>query len=187
MASAEPWTSALIRIANSLRPASLSWLIICSSDERALGAPRVSRRLRSRYSVISRARASLSTTTMWSPASGADDMPSTSTGIDGPASVTVSPRSSTRARMRPQAEPATTMSPVCSVPRWTSTVATGPRPLSSWASTTMPSPGRAGLARRLRSSACSTMASSSLSRFIRLRAEISTSSVSPPMLSTTMS
>ena len=54
------------------------------------------------------------------------------------------------------------------VPRWTSTVATGPRPLSSWASMTMPSAGRSGLALRSSTSACSRMASSSLSRLVPL-------------------
>ena len=47
-----------------------------------------------------------------------------------------------RARTRPHALPATTMSPTCSVPRCTSTVPTGPRPRSSFASMTMPSAER---------------------------------------------
>ena len=52
----------------------------------------------------------------------------------GPASSTVSPFSSSMARTRPNASPATIESPTRSVPRWTSTVATGPRPRSRWAS-----------------------------------------------------
>ena len=63
-------------------------------------------------------------------------------------------RSASR-RTRPHSEPATTMSPTFSVPRCTSTVATGPRPLSSLASITAPSAVRSGLALRSSSSACS--------------------------------
>ena len=79
------------------------------------------------------------------------------------------------------------MSPTFSVPRCTSTVATGPRPLSSLASITAPSAGRSGLALRSRISACSRMASSSLSRLMPLVAETSTAWVSPPMSSTWIS
>ena len=50
--------------------------------------------------------------------------------------------SDTSARTRPHSAPATTRSPTCSVPRCTSTVATGPRPRSSLASITVPSAGR---------------------------------------------
>ena len=71
-------------------------------------------------------------------------------------------------------------SPTCSVPRWTSTVATGPRPRSSRASITVPSAARSGLALRSSNSACSAINSSSLSRLIFCVAETSTSSVSPP-------
>ena len=127
-----------------------------------------------RNSLTSRARASFSTTTKSSPARGVPCRPSTSTGIDGPALSMCSPRSSTRARTRPHSAPATKMSPTWSVPRWTSTVATAPRPRSSLASITVPVPGRSGLAFRSRISACSRMASSSLSRFSRSLAETST-------------
>ena len=75
----------------------------------------------------------------------------------------------------------------CSVPRWISTVATAPRPRSSLASSTTPSAGRFGLALRSSSSACSRIASSSLSRLVFLSAETSTSSTSPPSSSTTSS
>ena len=60
-----------------------------------------------------------------SPASGVPFRPSTSTGMEGPASRNWSPRSSTRARTRPHSLPLTKMSPTLRVPRWTSTVATG--------------------------------------------------------------
>ena len=98
--------------------------------------------------------------------------------------VTFSPLSSSSARTRPHCEPATTISPTFSVPRWTSTVATGPRPRSSRASMTVPSAVRSGSALRSSSSACSAIASSSLSRLVCLVAETSTSSVSPPIAST---
>ena len=48
------------------------------------------------------------------------------------------PAQSNRALTFPHAEPKRTMSPRCSVPCCTMTVATGPLPLSSWASTTTP-------------------------------------------------
>ena len=60
---------------------------------------------------MSRARFSLSTTTISSPASGTASRPWISTGTDGPASLTWAPLSSVIARTRPQAAPATTMSP----------------------------------------------------------------------------
>ena len=63
----------------------------------------------------------------------------------GRRSRTALPRSSISARTRPHSAPATTMSPTLSVPRWTSTVATGPRPWSSCASITTPSAGRSGI------------------------------------------
>ncbi len=69
------------------------------------------------------------------------------------------PLSSSIARTRPHSAPATTMSPCCSVPFCTSTVATGPRPRSSRLSITVPSAARSGLAFRSRISACSRIAS----------------------------
>ena len=74
-----------------------------------------------------------------------------------------------------------------SVPRLISTVATGPRPRSSFASMTRLRRADAGLALRSRSSACSRIASSSLSRLVFFIAETSTSSTSPPSSSTTIS
>ena len=113
--------------------------------------------------------------------------PSTSTGTDGPASFDIAPLSSMSARTRPHSAPATTMSPVRSVPRWTSTVATGPRPRSSFASMTVPSAGRSRFALRSRISAWSCRPSSSVSRPWPVFAETSNSSVSPPSDSTTTS
>ena len=74
----------------------------------------------------------------WSPGSGSDGRPRISTGVDGPAFLSRAPRSSTSARTRPGRAPATTVSPMASVPSCTRTVATGPRPLSSRASSTVP-------------------------------------------------
>ena len=60
IASTEPCTSPLMTSGNSLRPAVLSWLIMSASEPRAEPprAAALSRFWRSRYSVISRARAS---------------------------------------------------------------------------------------------------------------------------------
>ena len=97
-----------------------------SSDERAPVAATCasSRFLRTRYSLTSRARFSLSTACNTSPASGTPSRPRISTGTDGPALSIGWPRSSSSARARPQAAPQTTMSPTSSVPRWMSAVAT---------------------------------------------------------------
>src|SRR5215472_15105544 len=110
--------------------------------------------------------------------------PRTSTGVEGPAVSTGAPVSETSARTRPQSAPATTRSPTRSVPRCTSTVATGPRPRSSLASITVPSAGRFGLALRSRISDCKPMVSSSRSMLSFLVADTSTSSTSPPSVST---
>ena len=74
--------------------------------------------------------------TTWksSPASGSESRPSTSTGVDGSALRICAPRSFCMARTLPNTEPQMKKSPTRSVPLRTSTVATGPRPRSSWAS-----------------------------------------------------
>ena len=85
--------------------------------------------------------ASLVTTAKRSPAIG---VPLEAKHFDGhrrPSFGLIGIRSSTSARTRPHSLPAMTMSPGRSVPRLTSTVATGPRPLSSPASITTPSAG----------------------------------------------
>src|SRR6516165_9366222 len=73
-------------------------------------------------------------------------MPRISTGVDGPASSIWAPRSSNMARTLPYTLPTTKLSLVRKVPFCTSTVATGPRPLSSLASSTTPVAGRSALA-----------------------------------------
>ncbi len=71
-------------------------------------------------------------------------------------------------------------SPELSVPFCTSTVATGPRPLSTRDSSTVPLAGASGLARNSRKSATSKIVSSNLSMPFFCFAETSTNSVSPP-------
>ena len=149
--------------------------------------PTLSRSLRWRNSAISRARLSFSTTTNGSPADGTPARPRISTGVDGPASFSWRPLSSSIARTRPHSAPATTMSPWRNVPFWTSTVATGPRPRSRRLSITEPSALRSGFAWRSRISDWRRIASSSLSSPVFLSAETSTSWVSPPISSTTTS
>ena len=60
------------------------------------------------------------------------------------ASSTRSPVKSSIARTLPQCAPATSASPTCSVPRWTSTVATGPRPGRAATRSRRPTPGPSG-------------------------------------------
>ena len=112
--------------------------------------------------------------------------PRTTTALDGPALVTRLPLSFSSARTRPNVSPTTMMSPTLSVPVWTSAVATGPRPLSSWASTIVPIAGRFGLALSSWRSATSRIISISSSRPRRVLAETGTSGTSPPYSSTTM-
>ena len=108
------------------------------------------------------------------------------TAVDGPALVTRLPCSFSSARTRPNVSPTTMMSPTLSVPVWTSAVATGPRPLSSLASTIVPMAARFGLALSSWRSATSRIISISSSSPIRVLAETGTSGTSPPYSSTTM-
>ena len=73
-----------------------------------------------------------------SPAAGTSLRPMISTGVDGPALLSSLPFSSVILRILPNAVPTTTGSPWCNVPPCTSNVATGPLPLSSFASITVP-------------------------------------------------
>ena len=73
-----------------------------------------------------------------SPAWGTSARPRTTTAEAGPALVTRLPLSFSSARTRPNVSPTTMMSPTLSVPVWMRAVATGPRPLSSSASTIVP-------------------------------------------------
>ena len=115
-----------------------------------------------------------------SPAPGTADNPSTRTGVDGPTSLTCSPRSLISARTLPHAAPATIGSPTLSVPLSTNTVATGPRPTSSWPSSTTPLARPVGLAVSSSTSATTLSCSSKSSIPKPLCADISTTIVSPP-------
>ena len=84
------------------------------------------------------------------------------------------------ARTRPKWAPATSASPTCSVPRWTSSVTTGPRPGSSRDSITTPEASADGFARSSSSSATTWIVSSSSSSPSWVFAETSTNSTSPP-------
>ena len=96
----------------------------------AFAASLTSRDFDCRCMATSRALRSLSTTNNSSPAFGAPDKPSTTTGMDGPAASTGCPASSNSARTRPNSWPMSSGSPNFNVPRSTSTVATAPRPFS---------------------------------------------------------
>ena len=99
---------------------------------------------------------------------------------------TVFPWSSSIARTRPKASPATIESPGRSVPRCTRTVATGPRPRSRCASIATPCASWCGFASRLSAaSAVNNTASSSDSIPISFLADTSTNIVSPPKSSAT--
>ena len=118
-----------------------------------------------------------------SPGEGSDSRPSSSTGVDGPASLRLRPRSSISARTLPTTGPAITLSPTRSVPSWTSTVATGPRPRSSLVSSTVPIALRFGLALRSSISVTSRIISSSVSMPVFFFADTSTNTVWPPQSS----
>ncbi len=91
------------------------------------------------------------------------------------------------ARTLPWWMPVTMASPTRSVPSWTSTVATGPRPFSSFASMITPVADFSGLAFRSSTSACSAMYSSSSGRPSFVRAETGSMMVVPPHCSGTIS
>ena len=77
------------------------------------------------------------------------------------------------------------VSPVCSVPFCTSTVATAPRPRSSLASSTEPVAGRSGAAFSSPKSATRQIISSSRFKLVFCLAETSTNTVLPPQSSGT--
>ena len=122
-----------------------------------------------------------------SPAWGTSVRPWISTGIEGPASLMGLPFSSSIARTRPKVCPASTTSPVLSVPDCTSTVATGPRPLSRRASITRPLAMASTGARSSSTSAWSSTCSSKSSMPWPVLAETDTKGESPPNSSGTTS
>ncbi len=136
--------------------------------------------LASRVSANSFALRSFSTTNTSSPAFGTPDRPSTTAGIEGPADLTLLDDSSYIARTRPNWVPASSNCPCFNKPDCTSTVATGPRPLSSVASTTIPLAFPLSTASSSRISACSRIASSKASTPSPVIAETLTKIFSPP-------
>src|SRR5271169_4806728 len=182
-ASTEPDTSPLMMSSSSSRSPALNADSRPSSVTRRGWANWALRSRGSRRSAIWRAIRSSETTRKLSPAPGTAVRPSTMTGRDGSASLIVSPFSSIMARTRPNASPQTIESPTCSVPRCTSTVATGPRPLSRCASRATPWASWSGLARRSsEASAVKMIASSKVSMPVRWVADTSTNCVSAELL-----
>ena len=95
------------------------------------------------------------------------------------------PRSSISARTLPTIVPAMSVSPTRNVPSCTRIVATGPRPLSSFASSTVPDALRFGFALSSLISVTSSTISSSAGIFSRFFAETGTVTVWPPQSSGT--
>ena len=118
-----------------------------------------------------------------SPAAGTLFKPMISTGVEGPASFTRLPLSSTMARTLPYALPHAIGSPTFNVPFCTSTVATAPLPLSSFASITTPLALRFGFAFNSHTSAVRRIISSSWSIPSPVRADTGTKIVLPPQSS----
>ena len=160
--SAEPCTSDLTMIGISFMPPSAIFSCSDSSVSREPRAPSArSFACVCRNVAICRALAASATVWNESPGEGRLVRPSTSTGVAGVADFTGRPRSSMSARTLPTTAPAMKLSPTFSVPSCTSTVATGPRPRSSLASSTVPEALRFGLAFSSRMSAESRIISSS--------------------------
>ena len=182
--SAEPWTSALTMMGSSRASPSA---ICCWSDSRVRRPPFspsvFSLAWPCRSIAICRAFAASATAWKVSPGCGSPVSPRTSIGLDGPASSCFWPRSSMRARTLPTIGPAMKLSPTRSVPSLTRIVATGPRPRSILASSTVPPALRFGLAFSSATSVTSRIISSSESRFCCCFADTSTVTVEPPQSS----
>ena len=122
-----------------------------------------------------------------SPALGTSPRPVISTGVEGPAWAIALPLSSVMVLTLPTDVPAIRTSPDLSVPFCTRSVATGPLPLSSLASITVPFASLSGLALSSLTSATSSIFSSRSSIPIPVFAETGTAITSPPHSSTTRS
>ena len=103
-----------------------------------------------------------------------------STAVAGSAAFTRLPAALFSARTRPDVRPTVTMSPTFSVPVWTSTVATLPRPLSTFDSMIVPIASRSGFALRSWRSATSRTISIRSSMPVRCFALTGTAMMSPP-------
>ena len=144
-ASTEPWTSPFT---TTLRSFTAPSLIFSYSSARLIFAVFLisdSCFFLSLMPAICFAVTSSLTTVNTSPASGTPESPNISTGMAGPASSTFLPQSLIIALTLPQCTPLTNASPIFTVPSCTKTVATGPRPLSSFASIIAPFAGLFGL------------------------------------------
>ena len=135
----------------------------------------------------SRANLSSETQLNVSPPDGTSSKPVISTGTDGPASFTLLPLSFVIALTLPTQVPATIISPVLNVPFCTSIVATGPRPLSSFASITVPLAALAGFAFKSFISAINRIISKTSSIPSFLAADTGIQGISPPHSSGTSS
>ena len=179
-ASTEPCTSALMIMLRSF----ISPCFICSNnvskDTAELAWRVVSIYCCWRFSPIWRAVFSSPNTTKRSPALGTSCKPVISTGVDGLAVWIFLLRSLIIARTRPNVLPTTSGSPTFRLPFCTSNVATAPRPLSSFASITVPKAKRFGLAFNSCISVTNKIFSNNSSIPSPLRAEIGTKIVSPP-------
>ena len=133
-----------------------------------------------RFSPIWRAVFSSPNTTNLSPALGTSCSPVISTGVDGLATLIFLLRSLIIARTRPNVLPTTNGSPTFKVPFCTNNVATAPRPLSSFASITVPNAKRFGLALSSCISVTRSIFSNNSSIPSPFNAEIGTKIVSPP-------
>ena len=134
-------------------------------------------------SATSRALRSLSTTNTSSPEFGIPDKPSTSTGVDGPASLRTLPWSLTICLTFPYSRPAIIISPFFKVPDCTKMVVTLPRPFSKRASNTVPFAGPLITAENSNTSAVKVIASSNASIPSPVCAETGTIITSPPQSS----
>ena len=114
-----------------------------------------------------------------SPDLAAPLIPRISTGIDGGASLTLSPLSLIKALTFPHFNPLTKKSPFLIVPDVTTTVATAPLPISILDSKTIPVALDSKSVFKSKISACRTIDSTNLSKFFLFFAEISTIKVSP--------
>ena len=190
-ASSEPCTSAF----NTKVSVAVSPLRIASKRSSSF-APGLVDRVEACARVVKRSRCSRASPTVRaiersevtlssSPAIGGSDSPSTCTGMEGNASLIWSPRSLINALTRPHAAPATIGSPTRNVPLCTMIVATGPRPMSRFDSSTTPLASTSVSAPSSSTSARTTSCSKSSSMPKFCRAEISTVMVSPPQASGT--
>ena len=131
------------------------------------------------FSVISFAASSLGIAYKVSPAEGIESKPRTSIGIPGVACFTFSPLSLSKALTFPKAGPQVKWFPSVNVPLFIIIVATGPLPVSIFDSTTMASANLSCSTFKFKISTCNKMLSSSLSRLIFFKADISVSKTSP--------